>query len=96
MTVEFWLRWNAFAGDDRLAIGNAQLQSYRGRLPDLPERAQNGGSFGAGIGTPDAGRNNVFFDVPVFGRPSDHYAFVFIRTCSRPRQQITPYVDGQP
>ncbi len=94
VTVEFWLRWNAFAGDDRLAMEfTPNFNNNAGGFLIDPNAPQNGGSFGAGIDT-DAGRNNVFF-----ARPSaaqwHHYAFVFDRT-QPAAQQITPYVDGQP
>ena len=94
MTVEFWLKWNAFASDDRLAMEfTPNFNNTAGGFLIDPNAPQNGGSFGVGIGT-GAGRNNVFFTRP---SPAQwhHYAFVFDRTPPA-AQQITPYVDGQP
>ena len=92
-TVEFWLRWNAFAGDDRLAMEfTPNFNNNAGGFLIDPNAPQQGGSFGVGIDT-DAGRNNVFFSRPSAAQ-WHHYAFVFDRT-QPAAQQITPYVDGQ-
>jgi YD repeat-containing protein len=93
-TVEFWLKWSAYAGDDKLAMEFTPNfnDSAGGFLVD-PNAPQQGGSFGVGIGT-QASRNNVFFNRPSAGA-WHHYAFVF-DTSAAAAQQITPYVDGQP
>jgi PKD repeat protein len=93
-TVEFWLKWNAYAGDDRLAMEfTPNFNNSAGGFIVDPNAPQNGGSFGVGIGT-DATRNNVFFSRPSAGA-WHHYAFVLDSTQSA-AQQVTPYVDGQP
>jgi N,N-dimethylformamidase beta subunit-like, C-terminal/Concanavalin A-like lectin/glucanases superfamily/PKD domain len=92
LTVEFWLRWNAFADDDALALELTENfnQNDGGFIVD-PNTAQ--GSFGVGIGSPET-RNNVYFARPSAGQ-WHHYAFVLDPTASA-AQQITPYVDGKP
>ncbi len=94
VTVEFWLRWNAYSGDDRLAMELTKNfnEEAGGFLVD-PNAPQLGGTFGVGLGF-GGSRNNAFF-----ARPSanawHHYAFVF-DTSAPAAQQITPYVDGKP
>ncbi|HEY1355696.1 MAG TPA: LamG-like jellyroll fold domain-containing protein, partial [Solirubrobacterales bacterium] len=92
LTIEFWLRWNAFADDDALALELTENfnQNDGGFIVD-PNAGQ--GSFGVGIGSPDT-RNNVYFARPSAGQ-WHHYAFVLDPTAPAP-QQITPYVDGKP
>ncbi|MEN3283116.1 MAG: hypothetical protein V7607_4256 [Solirubrobacteraceae bacterium] len=94
VTIEFWLKWNAFANDDRLAMEftNNFNNNNGGFLID-PNAPQNGGTFGVGIGGEGA-RNSVFFNRPSAGQ-WHHYAFVF-DTSAAAAQQITPYVDGTP
>jgi YD repeat-containing protein len=93
-TVEFWMKWNAYANDDDLAMEftNNFNDNAGGFLVD-PNAPQNGGTFGVGIGS-GASRNNVFFTRPSAGA-WHHYAFVFDTTAAG-ADQITPYVDGQP
>ena len=93
MTVEFWLKWNSYANDDRLAMEftNNFNEDAGGFLVD-PNAPQLGGSFGVGIGS-GASRNNVFFERPSAGA-WHHYAFV-LDTNAPAAQQITPYVDGK-
>jgi YD repeat-containing protein len=92
LTVEFWLRWNAFADDDALALELTENfnQNDGGFIVD-PNASQ--GSFGVGIGSPET-RNNVYFARPSAGQ-WHHYAFVLDPTAPA-AQQITPYVDGKP
>ena len=59
-----------------------------------PNAAQFGGTFGVGIGRGDS-RNNAFFARPSAGA-WHHYALVLDTHGAGARQQITPYVDGQP
>jgi PKD repeat protein len=93
-TVEFWLKWNAYAGDDRLAMEfTPNFNDNAGGFLVDPNAPQQGGTFGVGIGT-QASRNNVFFNRPSAGA-WHHYAFVF-DTSAAAADQITPYVDGQP
>jgi PKD repeat protein len=93
VTVEFWLKWNSYANDDRLAMEftNNFNEAAGGFLVD-PNAPQMGGSFGVGIGQ-GAARNNVFFARPTAGQ-WHHYAFV-LDTNAPAAQQITPYVDGK-
>ncbi|MGC1165812.1 MAG: PKD domain-containing protein [Solirubrobacterales bacterium] len=94
VTVEFWLKWNAWANDDDLAVEltNNFNENAGGFLID-PNAPQMAGSFGVGIGA-GASRNNAFFP-----RPSaaawHHYAFV-LDTQAPAAEQIVPYVDGKP
>ena len=94
VTVEFWMKWNAFASDDRLAMeftGNFN-DNAGGFLVD-PNAPQNGGTFGVGIGSQGT-RNSILFSRPSAGQ-WHHYAFV-LDTTAPADQQITPYVDGMP
>jgi PKD repeat protein len=94
VTIEFWLKWSAFANDDRLAMEftNNFNNNNGGFLID-PNAPQNGGSFGVAIGG-EGSRNSVFFSRPSASQ-WHHYAFVF-DTSAAADQQITPYVDGTP
>jgi YD repeat-containing protein len=92
-TVEFWLKWSAYANDDALAMEftNNFNDNAGGFLVD-PNAPQNNGTFGVGIGS-GSSRNNVFFTRPSAGA-WHHYAFV-LDTTAPAASQITPYVDGQ-
>jgi hypothetical protein len=92
LTIEFWMRWKAFAGDDALALEfTPNFNEHPGGLLVDPDSPEGGGKFGVGIGE-GSSRNNVFF-----ARPSaeawHHYAFV-IDTEASAETQITPYMDG--
>jgi PKD repeat protein len=93
ITVEFWLKWNSYANDDRLAmeLTNNFNENAGGFLVD-PNAPQLGGTFGVGIGK-GASRNNVFFARPTAGQ-WHHYAFV-LDTGAAADKQIIPYVDGK-
>ncbi len=93
ITVEFWLKWNSYANDDRLAmeLTNNFNENAGGFLVD-PNAPQLGGTFGVGIGK-GSSRNNVFFARPTAGQ-WHHYAFV-LDTGAAADKQITPYVDGK-
>jgi PKD repeat protein len=93
ITVEFWLKWNSYANDDRLAMEftNNFNEAPGGFLVD-PNAPQMGGSFGVGLGI-GGSRNNVFFARPTAGQ-WHHYAFV-LDTNAPAAQEITPYVDGK-
>jgi PKD repeat protein len=91
LTVEFWMKWNAWGNDDRLAM------EYMPNFNEAPggfliDPNSSYGSFAVGIGQ-SASRN-----VALFGRPSagawHHYAFV-LDTTAAPADQIVPYVDGK-
>ncbi|HEX5713921.1 MAG TPA: PKD domain-containing protein [Solirubrobacterales bacterium] len=93
ITVEFWLKWNAYANDDDLAMEftNNFNENAGGFLID-PNAPQQSGSFGVGIGA-GTSRNNAFFARPSAGT-WHHYAFV-LDTQAPAAEQITPYVDGK-
>jgi YD repeat-containing protein len=91
-TVEFWLKWNSYANDDRLAMEfTPNFNNNAGGFIVDPNAPQNGGTFAVGIGSSST-RNNVFFARPSAGQ-WHHYAFVF-DTSAPADTQITPYVDG--
>ena len=90
LTVEFWMRWKAFADDDALAMEfTPNFNENAGGF--LVDPNASGGSFGVGVGE-GASRNNAYF-----ARPSaeewHYYAFV-IDTEASGATEITPYVDG--
>jgi len=92
-TVEFWLKWDAYSNDDRLAMElTSNFNNNAGGFLVDPNAGQLGGSFGVGIGSGPA-RNNVFFERPTAGA-WHHYAFV-LNTAAPAAQQIVPYVDGK-
>jgi len=94
ITVEFWLKWNAYANDDRLAMEfTGNFNEFPGGFLVDPNSPQFNGTFGVGIGS-GASRNTVFFTRPSAGT-WHHYAFA-IDTTAPAASQITPYVDGQP
>jgi Putative amidase domain/PKD domain/Concanavalin A-like lectin/glucanases superfamily/WD40-like Beta Propeller Repeat len=91
LTVEFWMKWKAFAEDDHLAMElTPNFNEYPGGFLIDPD-ASGTEQFGVGIGQ-DGSRNNAFFT-----RPSaehwHYYAFTFDTTASG-ADEITPYVDG--
>jgi YD repeat-containing protein len=93
ITVEFWLKWNSYADDDKLALElTSNFNDVPGGFLVDPNAPQFGGSFGVGIGAGNS-RNTAFFTRPSAGQ-WHHYAFV-IDTTAPAAQQITPYVDGQ-
>jgi hypothetical protein len=90
LTVEFWMKWKAFANDDGLAMEfTPNFNEHAGGF--LVDPNASVGTFGVGVGEYGA-RNNVFF-----ARPSaeawHYYAFV-IDTEGSGATEITPYVDG--
>ncbi len=92
VTVEFWMKWNAYANDDRLAMEfTPNFNNGDGGFLIDPNAPQMGGSFGVGIN--DSARNNLFFARPSAGQ-WHHYAFV-LDSSAAAATQITPYVDGQ-
>ena len=92
ITVEFWMKWNAWANDDKLAF------EYTPNFNDDPggflvDPNSSYGSFAVALGV-GASRN-----VALFARPSagvwHHYAFV-LDTAASAEREVVPYVDGQP
>ncbi|HEX7298614.1 MAG TPA: PKD domain-containing protein [Solirubrobacteraceae bacterium] len=93
LTVEFWMKWNAWATDDDLAMEfTSNFNSNSGGFLIDPNAPQQNGQFGVAIGS-GGSRNNVYFPHPSAGQ-WHHYAFVFDTTAPA-ASQITPYVDGQ-
>ncbi len=93
LTVEFWMKWHAFAGDDRLALEfTPNFNDNPGGFLIDPD-ATPGSDFAVAVGQSYAGHNNNV----LFERPSaeewHYYAFVFDTEASG-ETQITPYVDG--
>ncbi|HEX5922836.1 MAG TPA: PKD domain-containing protein [Baekduia sp.] len=93
LTIEFWLKWNAYANDDRLAMEfTASFNGTPGGFLVDPNAPEQGGKFAVAIGS-GLGRNNVYFARPSAGA-WHHYAFV-IDTAAPAANEILPYVDGQ-
>jgi hypothetical protein len=89
-TLEFWLKWTAYADDDRLALElGAPYQSTAGVLVD-PNSGSFPGRFELSLGN---GSGGVASTVTI-ARPSaaawHHYALVLDHAAGT----ITPYVDG--
>jgi YD repeat-containing protein len=94
VTVEFWMKWNAYADDDDLAMEfTPNFNDNAGGFIVDPNAPQNSGSFGVGIGS-GASRNTAYFARPSAGA-WHHYAFVLDSTAPV-ASQVIPYVDGQP
>jgi YD repeat-containing protein len=92
VTLEFWLKWNAFTDDDDLAMEfTDNFNANMGGI--LVDPNAGNGDFGVGIGSGDS-RNNVYFTHPSAG-VWHHYVFVLDSTAPA-ASQITPYVDGNP
>jgi PKD repeat protein len=94
ITVEFWLKWDAYGNNDSLAMElTPNYNENSGGFIVDPDAPEFGGTFGVGLGTGE-NRNSVFF-----ARPSakvwHHYAFV-LNTEAPAASEVTPYVDGQP
>jgi len=94
ITVEFWLKWEAYGNNDALAMEfTPNYNENTGGFIVDPNAPEFGGTFGVGLGS-GGSRNSVFF-----ARPSakvwHHYAFV-LNSEAPAESQITPYVDGQP
>jgi alpha-tubulin suppressor-like RCC1 family protein len=91
LTVEFWMKWGAYASDDRLALEfTPNFNEYSGGFLIDPD-ATPGSDFAVSIGR-STSRNTVYFERPSAGI-WHYYAFV-IDTEAAAETQITPYVDG--
>ena len=94
VTVEFWLKWNAYANNDSLAMElTPNFNETSGGFLVDPNASQFGGTFGVAIGTSGT-RNSVYFPRPSAG-VWHHYAFV-LNSAAPAASEITPYVDGEP
>ena len=92
-TVEFWMKWKAYASDDHLALEfTPNFNENAGGFLVDPDAPEYGGKFGVGVGE-GGSRNNVFFARPSAGA-WHYYAFV-INTEGSGATEITPYVDGK-
>ncbi len=92
LTVEFWLKWNAYADDDDLAMELTEnFNANPGGFLVDPNSSQE--EFGVAIGEGES-RNNAFFARPSAGQ-WHHYALV-LDSAAPAAQQIVPYVDGKP
>ena len=91
LTVEFWMKWSAFAEDDHLALEfTPNFNDYAGGFLVDPD-ASPGTDFAVSIGE-GGSRNTVYFERPSAGA-WHYYAFV-INTEAPAETEITPYVDG--
>jgi PKD repeat protein len=94
ITVEFWLKWEAYGNNDSLAMElTPNYNENTGGFIVDPDAPEFGGTFGVGLGS-GGSRNSVFFARPS-AKAWHHYAFV-MNTEAPAESQITPYVDGQP
>jgi hypothetical protein len=93
LTVEFWMKWSAFAQDDRLALEFTPNfnENPGGFLVDPDATPES--DFAVAVGRSATGNNNNV----LFARPSaeawHYYAFV-IDTEASGETEITPYLDG--
>jgi PKD repeat protein len=93
LTIEFWMKWNAFAGDDHLALEfTPNFNENPGGFLVDPD-ATPGSDFSVAVGRSATSNNNN----ALFVRPSaeqwHYYAFV-IDTEASGATEIAPYVDG--
>ncbi len=94
VTVEFWMKWNAFQNDDDLAMEfTPNFNSTAGGFLVDPNAPEEGGKFGVGIGN-GSSRNNAYFARPSAGK-WHYYAFV-LNSAAPASEQVVPYVDGKP
>jgi PKD repeat protein len=94
ITVEFWLKWDAYGNNDALAMElTPNYNENSGGFIVDPNAPEFGGTFGVGIGT-GSNRNSVFFARPSAGT-WHHYALV-LNAEAPAESEVTPYVDGQP
>ena len=93
LTVEFWMKWKAFAGDDHLALEfTPNFNENPGGFLVDPD-ATPGSDFAVALGQYYTGHNNnVLFERPT-AEQWHYYAFV-IDTEASGETEITPYVDG--
>ena len=92
ISLDFWLKWNTYANDDRLAMElTPNFNDNSGGFIVDPDASD--GTFSVALGQ-GSSRN-----IAAFARPSagdwHYYAFVLDTTASG-ATTITPYVDGQP
>ncbi len=94
VTVEFWLKWNAYANNDSLAMEfTPNFNANSGGFLVDPDAPQFGGTFGVALG-PSENRYSVFFARPSAG-VWHHYVLV-LNGGAPAGSEIAPYVDGEP
>jgi PKD repeat protein len=94
LTIEFWLKWDAYANDDKLAFEfTPNFNTNPGGFLVDPDAPEEGGKFAVGIGSGST-RNNVYFERPSEGQW--HYYAIVMNANAAAESQITPYVDGKP
>jgi hypothetical protein len=93
ITVAFWMKWNVYQNDDKLAVefGSNFNNATTGFLIDPDESSS--GQFWVSLHG-NAGYNNVAFPRPSAG-VWHHYAFILNKGAGT-ANEITPYVDGIP
>ena len=95
VTIEFWLKWNAYANNDALAMEfTPNFNENNGGFLVDPNSGEFGGTFGDRHRHGSGDRNSIFFQRPSAGA-WHHYAIV-IDTSAAAGSEITPYVDGAP
>ena len=81
LTLEFWMKWDAFANDDDLAFElTPNFNSNPGGFIVDPNAPEEGGKFGVGIGSGES-RNTAYFARPSAGA-WHHYALVMDTTAA--------------
>jgi Concanavalin A-like lectin/glucanases superfamily/PKD domain len=91
LTIEFWLKWNAYDNEDDLAMEMTEnFNANPGGFLIDPNSSSE--AFGVAIGEGES-RNNAYFARPSAGA-WHHYALV-LDTAAPAAQQIVPYVDGK-
>jgi PKD repeat protein len=94
LTVEFWLNWNTYANDDKLAFEfTPNFNNTNGGFLINPNSSTSSSRFEVAVGR-NGSRNNAYFTRPSAGA-WHHYAFVFNTASILGSQVITAYVDGK-
>jgi len=93
ITITFWMKWNAYANDNKLAFEFSSNfnNSTTGFIIDPDESSS--GQFWVSVHG-NAGYNNAAFPRPSAG-VWHHYAFVLNKGAAT-GSQVIPYVDGKP
>jgi hypothetical protein len=91
VTLEFWLKWNSYANDDKLAFEfTSNFNNSDDGFLVNPNSSTSSGRFEVAMGR-NSTRNSIYFTRPSAGT-WHHYAIVLNATTFSP--SITPYVDG--
>ena len=92
LTVEFWMKWESYGPDDRLALEfTPNFNEHPGGFLVDPD-ATPGSDFAVSIGE-GGSRNTVYFERPS-AEAWHYYAFV-IDTEAPAESEIVPYLDGK-